>query len=433
MRNEQIFDRRGARILTWVAGLALAATLFFMVFSDDTAGGEDSWGADSFSPSAIGHRALTQLLEPRVPVLISHHSSAAKTSPRRPLLLLEPPADFASLEQLRQMVATALEREAAVIVVLPKWTGQRSPKRRRWLGRAVPWPEEVPEKVLAAAVDGATATAPEAAATETRTVRRFEPRPGRRWRSQLAGDEAPSPVLPYPQLIGGQVSPWRPLVATGDGLLLARFEETGLYLVADPDLLNTSGLGRGDNAVLAYRFLVDHLAPDALILDETLHGYQLASSVWRALLEMPLAAFSLHLAGLAALALWAGSGRFGRPRQPPPRVPPGKRTLVDNTARLFGLREHLQHSLEQYFRLTVGRVAARLRIAAGGDVHRQVSTLARLGSVRGVDTDLDKLGRAVFRSSAGAGDPRRVLVLTRTMFRWRKEILDGDVGRPPTR
>lgn len=433
MAHQPIFDRRSARILTWVAGVALAVTLFFLVFADEPGGGEDSWGADSFSPSAIGYRALARLLEARVPVLISHHSSAAKTSPRRPLLLFEPPADFAALEQLRQMVRTALERQAPVVVVLPKWAGERSPKQPRWLGRAVLLPEAVPETVLAAAIDGARAAVPDTEAAKASSIRRFDLR-SQRWQSRLDGDaEVPSPELPHPQLIAKSTLGWQPVVESVDGVLVARFPGTGLYLVADPDLLNTSGLGRGDNAVLAYRLLIEHLAPEALILDETLHGYRLASSVWRALLEMPLAAFSLHLAGLAALTLWAGSGRFGRPHQPPPRVAPGKRTLVDNTAGLFGLREHLQHSLEQYFRLTVARVAARLRIAAGGDLHRQVTALARLGRARGLDTDLEQLVRDVFRASAGAGDPRRVLVLTRNMYRWRKEILDGDLGRPPTR
>ena len=80
MREAAIFEPRTARALAWTGCVALAITLFFIVFSDPSASGEASFRADAFSRSAIGYHALVRFLEESVPVLISHHSSAAKAA-----------------------------------------------------------------------------------------------------------------------------------------------------------------------------------------------------------------------------------------------------------------------------------------------------------------------------------------------------------------
>lgn len=423
MSEAAIFEPRTARALAWTGGVALAITLFFIVFSDPSAKGEASFRADAFSRSAIGYHALVRFLEDAVPVLVSHHSSAAKAGEERPLLVLEPPADPASRERLREMVAAALGRGAAVVLVLPKWRGVAMEERPGWVKHVEPLPREAPREVLRAALgnDG----------SESFEILR-QPGGPRWWSASLlveGDDPALSLAAPH-QLLRDRGAPFEPVIASGGLLLVAKASDTRLYVVADPDLLNTSGLSRGENAVLAERLLIGHLAPKALVVDATLDGYRQAASVWRALLEPPLVTFSLHFAALAAVVLWAGGRRLGRAEEPPPRVPPGKRTLVDNTARLFGLREHWKPSLEQYFRLTVARAAARwskagTHPAASAGFRRQVTELARLGRRRGTGADLEDLGRAIARLPPRGTDARRVLGLARDLYRWRKEITDG--------
>ncbi|MCP3961433.1 MAG: hypothetical protein GY719_26610 [bacterium] len=410
-KSTVLFERRTARVLLWVGGVALAITLFFLVFADP-AMDESSWRADSFSRSLIGYHALTRFLEGEVPVLISRHFSAVKASAEKPLLILEPPEGSG---ELTEMVTTALSREAPVVVVLPKWQG--TPMGGGWVRALAPLPESAVTAVLVAALGNEEAGGIEVVRSE---------RGEARWDSSLLEPTQTAGLsLRVPrQLLRDPGVLLEPVVARGEELLVARVSETSLYLVSDPDLLNTGGLGLGDNAALAHGFLIDRLAPSAIVVDESLHGYRQATSVWRALLEPPLLAFSLHLIGLAALVAWAGGGRFGRPLAPPPRVPPGKHSLIDNTARLLGLREHLKHSAEEYLRLTVSKAASVWR--PRGSFREQVSTLAGLGRRRGNHLDLEELGRAVARLPARGGDPRRVLALARDLYRWREEITDRD-------
>src|SRR5207245_1471038 len=124
-----------------------------------------------------------------------------------------------------------------------------------------------------------------------------------------------------------------------EGLLVA-LTPSGVLVVADPDLVNTAGLGRGSNAAIARHLFVDVLGAKGLVVDETLHGFSHAPSIWGELFDFPLALVTLHLAAVAALAVWAALGRFGKAQKVPPRVAPGKRALIENTAALLGYGGH---------------------------------------------------------------------------------------------
>ena len=69
------------------------------------------------------------------------------------------------------------------------------------------------------------------------------------------------------------------------GALVARSQDGLLWLVSDPDVLNTAGLARGDNAVLAHALVVGLLEPESLVVDEVLHGYGQKHNLWRALIR----------------------------------------------------------------------------------------------------------------------------------------------------
>ena len=100
----------------WLLGTAVATfavTLFSLVFHEPVQ--ERPGAADSYSRSALGHRALVELLEAEVPVLVSRGYSLPKASPERPLLLLEPAA---GTDRLAELVIDAYHEDVPVVVVL---------------------------------------------------------------------------------------------------------------------------------------------------------------------------------------------------------------------------------------------------------------------------------------------------------------------------
>lgn len=410
-----IFRPRTAAMLTWGLLGAVLVTLFFLIFAEpvpDVQPGQP----DSYTPSAIGYRALVRLLDGAAPVLTSRSDSASKASPRVPLLLLEPRDSPEALEQLEELVAEALAKEAPVVVVLPKWSGDPGLDPRGWVEKVRPRSPTVPDRVLTATLGWSE----ESAATILR------PETVGAWTSSLAETSGLSaPSLALPQLLPEDDLHFEPLLATEKGLLAAKVQEVPLYLVADPDLLNTSGLSRADNALYAHRLLVDLLDPKSFVVAEEIHGYAVTPSIWRALLRPPLVLVTLHLTALAALVLWAGTGRFGRPLPAPPRVAPGKGTLVENTALLLATGGHYDESVDQYLQWTVRRTAERFSVATGGGLRRQVARLAGLGERRRVSVDLERVARGVVTLAGRGKDPRRALDLARDLYRWRKEMEDA--------
>lgn len=404
MSDEAIFSRRTARVLTLATVVTFAVTIFFILFGDPSVE-ITSASADSFSRSALGYRALAELLEHQVPVVVSRKQSELKASPTTPLLLLEPRSDAEALEKLAQMIQFARQRDIPTVVVLPKWRGFRSQSHRGWISSAVLRPEAEPLAVLNSvltATDGPKAD----------LIRVTEP-----------FSEGGARLL-TPQLI--RADGLENLVGHQGLALIARLPNSRIYLISDPDLLNTAGLASGDNALVAFELLVGQLTPKAFVIDEVLHGYKRAESIWHALLEFPLICVTLHLATLLLLGLWTTTARFGRPLEPPSRLPPGKLTLVENTARLLALAERDKYAVERYLRLTVRRASRRAALpqATSG---QPVEHLAELGRRRGLAEDprrknLDELAQDITRLPAADASPRRVLELSRALHQWKKSL-----------
>lgn len=386
------FRRRTALALAAVGGAGLALMLLYSVFGPRPAG-----DASALRRSALGYGALVRLLEAEVPVRPGRGVLPAGAAPERPLLVLDP-----GPEQVRTLADTMSRASAGgvpVVVVLPKWNGIPDPLRPGWVTEVALRPEGHAGGVLAAALGGDPGTPPE--------VRR--PASTGDFAGPLAAAAGATlrPDLPRPQLFRDPGAYFEPLLAAPEGVLVGRAKDLPLYVVADPDLVNVAGLGRGDNAVLAHRLLIDTLEPAAWLVKEGSYGaLPPQASVWSALLRPPLAWLSLHLALVALLVTWVAAERFGRPRAAPPRVAPGKATLVDNTARLLETAGAPASSLERYLELTARRAAERLGLPAGVEGRERLHRLDRIGRRRGAGRPLRDLVIAA-QSLPAERKPRR--------------------------
>src|SRR5262245_21986362 len=336
----------GPRTVAWLVGAAavsLAVALSLTVF-----GGGDairSARADSFSPSAIGHRAFLELLRRwGVPVVVSRHSSAARAKDAALLVAVEPrlaedDAESATGSRVQRMAFES----PRMLLVLPKWEGEADRARAGRIASVRPVPAGEVDKLLAAV------------GVDARIVRLATDGP-------LACDAPLAPTLARPQLL--LPGPFTPLVTCPGGILLAerRVGPLRTLVLSDPDLLANHGLGRGDNAALL-RWVLDRARDSSsqpVVLDETLHGYDSAPSLARELLRSPLSlAVSQGLLALAVL-VFAGLRRFGPPLPPAPALAPGKGLLIENTALLLRQGGHSIHTLARYLDSTSQDVARAL-------------------------------------------------------------------------
>ena len=388
-------------------GAAAFAIMAYLLVTEDERRAYRSAGANAFSPSAIGHAAFVELLDRlAVPTLVSRFDSARRTGAGSVLMLAEPPSEQAIRPILDHLSETY--DAGAVIVVLPKWTSQRQDPRRWLVDAALLSPTQV-NAVLTAMVEDASVVRPETAGT---------------W---ATGPFSVAPTLASPQLIRSESL--TPVIGTENGMLIGemRMDWRRVWILSDPDILANHGIGQGDNAQLIMDVVDSLRAPTgAVVIDETIHGFQLSPSLWRTLFSPPFLIASLNALATLGLVVWASGRRFGNPtavRQP---FQPGTSTLVDISADLMRPGQHGPHILGRYADMTLERVARKLHAPRNLDDRGLQAWVDRVGASRrpgetrqAIQRELDVL---VARASI---DPGRCLAAARRLHKWKQDMLDG--------
>jgi hypothetical protein len=379
-------------------GVAVASFVFAIVATvlAPEAGDVESYLADPFSHSAIGHRAFVELVQDLGrPVVVSRHDSGRRAGQGAILGLLEPRLEAAGrAAHLREMLGQA----QAKLLVLPKWTGEASDSEPGFLGRAGLVSADAVAQVLAVA--GVEATLQ---------------------RGQTAtGCDPLQPSLSDAQLLSAGSPGLRPLIGCKEGILVGEVVAAGSHLVvvSDPDVLANHGLHRGDNAAIALAALEAAAPGRPLLVDVTLHGLGRAPSAYRDLFRYPLLLALVHAAVAAIVLVASGLPRFGRPLPGDPGLAPGKAVLIRNTAHLLAGSGHTAWLLERYLDGCLRDAVRALRGPAQASTAELVEFLRRAAPGSGVEL----LPGQVQRAGEQVGG---VLAVAARIHRFREEILDG--------
>ncbi|MDP6475965.1 MAG: DUF4350 domain-containing protein, partial [Alphaproteobacteria bacterium] len=223
--GERIFSPKALISMIGLGLLAFGGAAYFLIYGDTRT--DTAIGADSYSYSALGHRAFVETLRRQgIAVRVSRNNSAGKAGTSNLLVIAEPNGNWAGGD------AEAYLRPARrVLIVLPKHFGVRDERRRRWVKRVLPRDIEAAREVLqSVAPDGDVSRSAAAA-----------------WR---LGKFAETPDIQSPQLMSGPGLV--PLIGAGDGRMIvaqvtrAERREQTIWLLSDPDILSNHGLGKGE-------------------------------------------------------------------------------------------------------------------------------------------------------------------------------------------
>jgi hypothetical protein len=412
------FSRRALRWIVGSVAVSLVASVLLTVYGRDLQGGPLR-GANSFSYSALGHRAVVEMLTRMGLGVVSRKSMAGDIGPRRPLVLAEPDPDSPDwhpdrLEALRQ---EALAHQAPLVLVLPKWrAGAPRKDKPEWLASVKLMSEEA---VLATIRSLNEADLHGLALRRVDGVRRCEGR----WMGTAAEFRMDVDALqllpPSPNLTA--------LVSCGDSALVAERKATGsgprIVLIADPDLLNNHGLGRGQHADLVYQLFTSGLSATGAVFDETIHGFSRDLSLLAEALRFPLVLGVLQALVLLGVVLWAGMGRFGKPLPASLGLAAGKEVLIDNTAKMLASGGHAEDSLARYFQQTVRAVAAHYFLPPDLPDKDRIERLQQITAARGWKLRLAELERAVWQVPPGRAGEEQAAKTARRLHDWRVEMM----------
>jgi hypothetical protein len=389
-------------VLALIAAAVFAAAAFLMLNAyAPQLRMQSGGGAHAQSRSAIGYEGVIRLLQTMgEPVAISPSSAGRANFPG--LMVLTPQA-FRRLGRLQTMYDR--------LIVLPKWATTPDPKHPGWEANAVAIPEFASAGVLPEPLSVAVSRrAPEAGG------------PPKLFSDLSVWPEQGLPAGPVRQfqtMTGGRL---KALVRDENGGMVLGVADGGsLYVLSDPDLLNTQGISDRRTARIAASILLalkTDNQPIAFDVSVTEGGGQ--KNLLRLAIEPPFLAATLCLVVVAALIGLQAWFRFGPPQRAGRAVALGKTALVETGAGMVRLAKREPRMARRYVQLCRQRAAAAL-----GAAHLEGEELDAF-----LDRWAERVG-AQERISALAAEAlqvKDVLGLTglaQRARRWRAEVMRG--------
>ena len=388
--------------LVLVAVFSLSALGALSAYAPEISNGDDGRG-HALSRSAIGYGGVVKLLKAiDRPVLLSR--GPLRGGAQDGLLILTPPLgrEEEAFENLRW-------EAASVLVVLPKWEVTPEITRKGWVREAGTLsrantlsvlPEDVREGLVL--TEDRAVTAPRLTGGGGRLI-------------------ATGPVVRSLRTLSGPG--WTPVIMDGAGrALVLTHDDTGLYVLAEPDLLNTQGMDQPAKARAALA-LLDTLGPpnQVVAFDLSLHGFTRPRSVLRLMLEPPLLGFTLCLLFAAALVGWQAMIRFQPHGHTRRAVALGKKALADNTAALVRLARREHRMARPYAELVQAQAARAVAAPPTLSKEATIALLDRLAKRQGSETTYADLS-AEADSARNAGD---LMSVARSLMRWKLEMTRG--------
>jgi hypothetical protein len=396
------FSARTILALVAVGLVSFSGLAVLSAYAPELRGGADGQ-AHALSASAIGFKGAVVMLKAEdVPTVISRAAPKVQAE-STPLLVLTPTManDAADLKPF--------EKQANVLIVLPKWAVTPQPLRVGFVNKAG----------IVEASPRATDLLKAYAPTTEIAHRKIVSRPALRAGGTIFGNGT---YLPLGDVDGLQTisgDGWEAALVDEQGrIVLARSKtHSGVLVLADPDLLNTQGLAKLDNARAGMAILNTLRGGEGVLFDVTLNGFKRGRGIGRLMLEPPW--LSATLCGVAAALLLGlhGLARFGPTRLAGRAIALGKRPLVDNSAGLVRMARKEHELAPAYAALILAEVTRE----AGGD---------RTASAEAIERWLGDLARrrgaaspAELRAEADrAKTPDDLLTIGRKLYHWKLEI-----------
>lgn len=318
-------------ILLIIAGIVgFGAFLLLSAYAPEIRSGRDG-RAHGLSTSAVGFRGIYTLLEETGSDVDYLRDEDSLEDSGLTILTLEASANA---ERVAMLID---ESWGPLLIILPKWATVPIPgesDRVQWAQSGIGW--RVTSMLSAHAKINVSESS---TAGDTRLQS-----------GMLSGVAFAAPD--NLQIIAG--SDLTPLMETAtDEFILANIDNTQIYILSDPDLLNNQALADPDTARAALLLLEElNLNGGPYRFDLVANGFGGARNLLTLAFEPPFLALTLCLLAAALLAGVQALYRFGPALRPQRAIAFGKRALVDNSAELLRLarREHL--SSERYVVMT---------------------------------------------------------------------------------
>ena len=394
------FSSVTAMIMIGIGTLAFIAIFALLAWSPDLAS-KNRAGEHPYSSSSLGYAGLIKLLEADgQTVTVSRLPSSLEYS-NGLLVITIPDYGFGRAEDgfdLNYVSEPAL-------YVLPKWSGFRDWEKPSW------------EKDTDLMDRGAVQMIASAFDSDLKI-----------WRLRNPGNiDMPfgrvAPTFEHKMQVLESDS-LESIIDRPGGTLLAKLPGREIYILSDPDLLNTFGLARRENARAALG-LVDWLkeySTQPVIFDATLHGFARSESLLRAIFDKPFLGASLVALATISLITWAAFVRFGPPLPEQRVLAFGKKALAESSAGLISMARREGQMALPYRQMTERNLARQFGLPPQSESDAFARTADRLAEQKNLPKTWSEQSQALAHPASGRNDIRDKAL---ALWRWRQEMKDG--------
>jgi hypothetical protein len=393
-----VFSARTAIILTLVSIFAFSAFITLSAYAPDSGHGSDC-RANVYAKCAIGFAGLQETIGAGGQLAVISRTALPKGRTEGLLIVTPEPGGGVDVGSLGY--------GGPILVILPKWSTSPAATNPSWAVKdgVIPAAEMPLKDVLDTVTidrrqDTARPTLIGAAGTPLEGVAM-----------------SPGPVDSLQTI---RASGWIPVLTDGTGaVVIAEAPSSRIFVLSDPDLLNTQGLANVDTFAVASTIVRDlRNGEGPVIFDVTLDGYKTERNPLKLLFDPPFLAVTLCLVAALALGGVQALFRFGPIRRPQRAFALGKEALTDNSAQLIRLARREAKMAPGYAALTL-KAAARA-VAAPPELTGEALSafLDRMGAQRG---QTDRISSMTAEAAHVSGRAALTALATR-LYRWRLEM-----------
>ncbi|MEJ0059316.1 MAG: DUF4350 domain-containing protein [Terricaulis sp.] len=395
-----VFSVKVVIALLLVGVFSFSSFFALSAFEPDLTSGDDG-RAHALSRSAVGYAAAARLARARGAIVnVSRQPAGELDDPALTVLAPEAPVTAEQLDALSHQ---------RVLLVLPKWAVIPAPNHPGWVQRLAIAPDASVAMLLSEVAPKAGIARAEG---QGRSNVRFDGAIGPKGETLQTGA-----VTSLQTLYGEGLTP---VVVAEDGrMILAQLADRPVYVLADPDFLNTQGIADIDNARVGMAVL-DALRGDneTIVFDVSMNGFARTRSLLRLAFQPPFLAATLSLAAAAALLAWRAVARSG-PQAPPRRaIALGKRALAENSAALIRLARR-EHKMGWGYAMMTGAGLLDLFGLGRSEGEQTMAVLDRVAAAQGVEQKFSELASEAAAAETGA----QVLTAARKLHSWKEEML----------
>jgi hypothetical protein len=449
---QKLFKPLLVMVLVLLSLFSLSAFMALSAFAPDLRS-KSNGGNHAWSRSAVGFAGFVRMLQETNHTVLRSREDAEGNRPEHDLTVLTP-----KIGQDAEAIWAA--RTGPALVILPKWRVARDPQNPQWvLGLGLQNPDLVQELAedlvedrqeeeeiyFALQINRVRSAKPDTEAVEE--VKPARKRSGKLPKADLVEAETKSDPEPLEDTFLDPIENWQtderfgeqdfalgqvenlqtmqfeglvPMIWSGKQILLGKLPDQELYILSDPDLMNTLGLHDFQNLRAGIQ-VIEGLngSLGTTLFDMTLHGFKQNINLLKTLLMPPFLAAMLCALATAALMAWAAWNRFGPVREPEAAHALGKQVLVENSAALIKLANREAGMVAGFAQLTRNLAAKAIGAPKGLTNEQLNSLLVRVGKNANIETDILAL---LAKAKSSDLRPNEILAIPSQIYHWRGEI-----------